>query len=83
MLFKKELLVTYSMNNLSKVLDLLSQHKIKYYTRTKDNFGGRLYSERRFTGDFGMDTSSRFIYYVYVSKKDYEKAEFILNSQKL
>lgn len=80
MLFKKEVLVTPSMDHLSKALDLLSQHKINYATRTKDNFGGGMYSERRFTGDFGMDTSSRFIYHVYVSKKDYEHAVFILNS---
>lgn len=75
--FKKELLTTYSIKQKSKVLDLLSQNNIKYTLKTKDNFGGGLYSERRFTGSFGMDTSYRFIYHIYVSKKNYEKATLL------
>jgi hypothetical protein len=77
-LFKKELLVTSSIDQKTKVLDILSQHNIKYYLKTKDNFGGGLYSERRLMGSFGMDTSCRFIYHIYVSKKNYKDAIFLL-----
>lgn len=78
MIFKKELFATASTEQKSKILDLLNQHNIKYSVRTKDNFGGGLYSERRFTGSFGMDTSSRFIYHIFVSRKEYENAAFLL-----
>lgn len=78
MIFKKELFATASMEQKSKVLDILSQHNIKYSLKTKDNFGGGLYSERRFTSSIGMDTSSRFIYHIFVSKKEYENAAFLL-----
>lgn len=81
--FKKELLVTSSMDQKSKVLDILSQHNIRYYLKTKDNFSGGLYSERRFTGSFAMDTSCRFIYHIYVSKKDYKDAIFFLQQKNI
>lgn len=82
MLFKKELFVTSSMNEKSKVLDILSRNNIKYSLKTKDNFGGGLFAERRFTGSYGMDTSSRFIYHIYVSNKDYEGAKFLLQQNR-
>lgn len=81
--FKKELLVTSSTDQKSKVLDILSQHNIRYYLKTKDNFGGGLYSDRRFMGSFGMDTSCRFIYHIYVSKKNYENATFLLQQKNI
>lgn len=82
MLFKKELLVTSSLDQKSKALDLLSQHNIKYYMKSKDNFGGGLFSQRRLTGTYGMDTSCRFIYHIYVSKKDYNGAKLLLLKNK-
>lgn len=78
MIFKKELLATASMEQKAKILDILSQNKIKYSLKTKDNSGGGLYSERRFTGSFGMEISDRFIYHIYVSKREYENAAFLL-----
>lgn len=78
MLFRKELFVTTSIEQKSKVMDVLSQNNIKYSVKTKDNFGRGLYSERRFTGSFGMDTESRFIYQIFVSKKEYENAAYLL-----
>lgn len=83
MIFKKELFATTSMEQKSKVLDILSRHNIKYSLKTKDNFGGGLYSERRSTGSIGMDTSSRFIYHIFVSKKEYENAAFLLQENHL
>ena len=77
-LFKKELLVTSSMEQKSKALDILSRNKIKYYLKTKDNFDGGFSSGRRDLGSFGMDASVRYTYYIYVSKKDYGEAEFLL-----
>lgn len=77
-IFKKELISTSSMERKSRILDLLSQNNIKYSLKTKDNFGGGAFSDRRMSGSFGMDTSCRFIYHIYVSKKDYEKAHKLL-----
>ena len=78
MFFKKQLFATTSTEQKSKVLDILRQNNIKYYLKTKDNFGGGMFSERRFTGSFGMETSSRFVYQIFVSKKEYESAAYFL-----
>lgn len=83
MFFKKELFVTTSTEQKSKVLDVLSQNNIKYAIKTKDNFGGGRSSERRFTGSFGMETSSRFVYQIFVSKKEYENAAYLLQQSYL
>lgn len=77
-LFKRELFVTSSLNQRSKILDLLSNNKIKYYLKTEDNFGGGMYAQRRLTGSFGMDESVRFNYYIYVSRKNYSVAIALL-----
>lgn len=83
MFLKKELFATVSTEQKSKVLDILRQNNIKYYLRTKDNFGGGMFSERRFTGSFGMETSSRFVYQIFVSKKEYENAVYLLQQSHL
>lgn len=56
MIFKKELLATASTEQKAKILDILSQNKIKYSLKTKD----------------------KFIYHIYVSKREYENAAFLL-----
>lgn len=83
MILKKELFATTSTEQKSKVLDILSQNNIKYYLRSKDNFSGGMLSERRFTGSFGMETSSRFVYQIFVSKKQYENAAYLLQQNHL
>ncbi|GFI03254.1 hypothetical protein IMSAGC005_02086 [Lachnospiraceae bacterium] len=83
MFFKKQLFATTSTELKSKVLDILRQNNIKYYLKTKDNFGGGMFSERRFTGSFGMETSSRFVYQIFVSKKEYESAAYFLQQSHL
>lgn len=82
-LFKRELFVTLSTEQKSKILDILSQHHIKFYVRTKDNFDSGIYSERRTAGSFGMDMSCRFIYHIFVAKKDYANAKFLLNQNQV
>ncbi len=47
MFFKKQLFATTSTEQKSKVLDILRQNNIKYYLKTKDNFGGGMFSELR------------------------------------
>lgn len=83
MILKKELFATTSTEQKSKVLDILSQNNIKYYLKSKDNFSGGMFSERRFTGSFGMETSSRFVYQIFVSKKQYENAVYLLQQNHL
>lgn len=77
-LMKRELFVTSSMEQKSRILDLLNGHNIKYYLRTDDNFGGGLYEHRGRSGSYGMDASVRFQYYIFVHKKDYAAAVALL-----
>lgn len=78
-LFKRELIVTASMEEKSKILQILSDNGIKYYVKTDDNFGGGLYSQRRLSGSFGMDMSCRFNYHIYVCRQKYTDAVALLD----
>lgn len=75
---KREIFVTSSMEEKSRVLDLLNSNNIKYYLKTDDNFSGGLYEHRGLSGSFGMNTSVRFSYHIYVPKKSYEVAVALL-----
>ncbi len=80
MFWKRELFTTSSLRQKEDILQLLSSHGIPYRLKTEDNFGGGLYEQRRMSGSFGMDASCRFIYHIWVSKKDYEAAEALLQN---
>ena len=80
---KKELFVTSSMEQKSVILDLLNQNNIRYYLKTEDNFGGGMYEHRGMSGSFGMDEAMRFQYHIYVPRKSYEEAVFLLQERNI
>ena len=73
---RKELFMTYKIEILSNVLNILKEHNIQYYILSK--YEG---SANRRTGSwktFFERTEYEMQYYVYVDRNSYENAKYIL-----
>lgn len=76
---QKEVFVGYSLQKFNEVRQMLSANKIDYKHRLVNNNKTNLFSSRRArTGTFGENMDYSITYYVYVHKKDYEKACAVL-----
>ena len=71
---RKELILTYSMELQAMVRDILSKHDIDYSISTMGNLW-------RTTRGFGFNPVTQTEYKIYVRRKDYEKAVFLLNEK--
>ena len=72
---RKELLTTFSMEEQNRVRDILAQHHIDYRVRVRSIFGD---VGRRRNGSFGMNPECAYQYYIYVHRKDYDRARFLI-----
>lgn len=72
---RKELLTTVSMEQQSRVRDILAANGIDYRVRVKSNTGGM---SRSRTVIPGTRMELVYQYYIYVKKDDYEKACFLI-----
>lgn len=75
---QKQVASVGSMAESDRIVKLLGQSGITAYVKSKDNFSGGLFENRRGAGTFGMDAQARFLYQIYVKNDDYEKAKSIL-----
>ena len=77
---RKELLVTFSMEEQNRVCSILAANGIDYQVKTV-NPSARSYvggSGRGRTGSFGIDYDAAYQYYIYVHSKDYERAKHLI-----
>ena len=72
--FKKEVFVTFSLEELSKVRDILSMEGIKYSYKVKS--GNR---SRNNFGSFGTNSDYERQYVILVNKSDVEQAEYLIH----
>lgn len=80
---RKELLITWSMQDLAQIRDILVSNHIEYRIRTVNtgrsaSSWGRTSSSRARTGTAGLRTDVMYQYYVYVKKADYENAKYLI-----
>ncbi len=74
---RKELLLTFDLDHLSKARSKLRQNHIDYYVRTVNRNGGAsgLGASRRATlTTLGQKTDYTYEYHLYVHKKDFDDA---------
>ena len=78
---RKEIYLTYSMSEQVKVRDILSQNNIDYYVKTVNRMAPSLFApgRRSRTGTFGQNMDFSYEYTIYVHKKDYDKARYLIN----
>lgn len=70
---RKELYVTFSLEDKSRIEDILDANSIRCYTRAVSRSGGFGGSRAR-TGTMGQQMGMEYEYKIYVSRTDYEKA---------
>jgi len=75
---RKELLVTNSMEQQSRVRDLLSENNISYNIKVINLSSGNGY--RGFRGSYGINQNLIYEYKIYVHKNDYNKAIKVINN---
>lgn len=82
MLFKKELILCNNLEVLTKIGMRLKENDINYKIRIVNNFARNAsafsgeYSTAR--GVIGLHSDKSKLYYVYVSRREYEKASFMI-----
>lgn len=76
---RRELIVTMEMKRQSEIRDILSQNKIDYIIKTKNLQASPLWGNtRERVGTFGINHGYSYEYKIYVHKKDFEKALFLI-----
>lgn len=75
---KKEVLVTFSMEDFNRVKSVLAANHIPYDWKVTPEAGS---GRDRTMGTAFMDQSVLRQYYLYVKKKDYARAEFLVRQE--
>ena len=78
---RRELLTTFSLEEQSRVRDILARNHIDYRIKAvnptaRSPFAGS--SGRSRTGSFGVNMDCAYQYYIYVHKKDYARAQSLI-----
>lgn len=69
------------MSEQAKIRDKLSQNNIKYYVKTINRMSPSSFARgtRSSTGSFGQNIDLTYEYIIYVHKKDYEQAKYVIS----
>ena len=80
---RKELVITYSMEEQAKIRSTLSQNNIKYSVKVVNRKSPSPFAAgtRAKTGTYGEKLELEYEYIIYVHKKDYENACFVAGIQ--
>ena len=71
---RKELLVTTNMEEFARVMDILDQNRIEYDIKVNDS------TDRNWghSSQLGINRNLACLYYVYVRKRDYDHASYLI-----
>ena len=78
---RRELVLTLSMDRQAEIRAILSANAIDYQVKTTNLQNAPLAgSQRARRGCFGIQSEHSYEYKIYVHKKDYEKAKYLMNN---
>ena len=78
---RRELVLTLSMDRQAEIRAILSANGIDYQLKTTNLQNAPLAgSQRARRGSFGIQSEHSYEYKIYVHKKDYEKAKYLMNN---
>ena len=78
---RRELVLTLSMDRQAEIRAILSANGIDYQVKTTNLQNAPLAgSQRARRGSFGIQSEHSYEYKIYVHKKDYEKAKYLMNN---
>lgn len=72
---KEEVYIGYSIEDLSRIINILKENNIKYNHREINHSRNR----GRGLGNYGINKSYEIQYTVFVNKKDKEEAVYLIN----
>ncbi|MGL6174432.1 MAG: hypothetical protein ACRC1P_07460 [Cellulosilyticaceae bacterium] len=76
---KKEIYVGTSMQRFGEIRDILETNKIKYTYKVVNRNNSQICGAKRgYTGTIGEKAQLAYTYYIYVLKKDYEHARYLI-----
>lgn len=75
---RRELVVTMDMQRQGRIREVLRNHDIEYFVRTMNLAGPNAMSGRGASGSFGMNLSQSVEYKIYVKKKEFDKASYLI-----
>lgn len=80
---RKELICTYDLKKQAEVREQLNQFKIPYLVNVIDSKSPSLFyvGTRGRMGMFGNQKKYEYQYRIYVKKRDYEKADAVINGK--
>ena len=78
---RKELTVTFDMNEQARVRTLLAEEGIDYSVKTVNRLSASPIAagSRSHTGTYGQNTDAMTEYIIYVKRADYERAVYLLH----
>ena len=76
MFLKREVLITWDLNEYQRTKGLLADHQIEYTTRSNP-----ITNPGRYHGVPSISASAAYEYHVYVAGKDYDRAMRILQGE--
>ena len=78
---RRELVLTLSMDRQAEIRAILSANGIDYQVKTTNLQNAPLAgSQRARRGSFGIQSEHSYEYKIYVNKKEYEKAKYLMNN---
>lgn len=81
---KSDVYIGYSLNEMNRVRDILDREKIKYDYKVINHSGqwipGRGTARANF-GSAGVDPAYERQYKIFVNKKDYERAKYLIHQE--
>lgn len=77
---RAELIITRSMDTQAQVRGILGTAGIDYITKVNSGHSRGISSQRAHTGSFGQNPDVQYEYRIFVNKKDYEKAKYLIRS---
>ena len=77
---RRELLTTFSMEEQARVRDILAQNRIDYRVKAVSPTARSTFGDvgRSRTGSFGVNGDCAYQYYIYVHKRDYDRARSLI-----
>lgn len=75
---RAELIVTRSMDKQSQVRDILAASGIDYVTKVNSGHPRGISGQGAHTGSFGINPDVQYEYRIFVNKKDYERAKYLI-----
>ena len=76
---RQELIITMDMNRQADIRKILSQNEIEYTVKTTNLQSPTAIDSRRgITGSFGINQDYSYEYKIYVHKKDYDRAKWLI-----